>query len=229
MLLTSTYYSHMPNQQYATHAPIRSSPLREPSANAGASLFDFSMASQHSEKETTQSQRVYKANPVMQTRDAATKRRRDMFFKRVQNNREEKKWESRGEQLQQLDFVSERKRWEMRKAREAPAVVEEIEDDLLSDATLPDSSNNAPQLEPGMTEAEYLLAQEEYELQQLIASMDTEECHTTMPQQHYGSDDEEYDQIFMDCATNIDTEYQHQSQGQHEGYKDVDDMDMTDD
>lgn len=44
-------------------------------------------------------QRAFKPNPVMQTRDAATKRRRDMFFKRVQNGREDKKWEARGEQV----------------------------------------------------------------------------------------------------------------------------------
>ena len=101
MLLSSTHYSHMPSQHYATHAPIRSSPLRERSANAGAGLFDFSMALQDSENQPNQSQRAFKANPVLQTRDAATKRRRDMFFKRVQNNREDKKWESRGEQVHQ--------------------------------------------------------------------------------------------------------------------------------
>jgi len=102
MLLTSTYYSHMPAQHYATHAPVRSSPLRERSANAGAGLFDFSMEPQTSEKQSAQLQRTYKANPAMQTRDAATKRRRDLFFKRVQDNREDKKWESRGEQVRGL-------------------------------------------------------------------------------------------------------------------------------
>ena len=50
-------------------------------------------------KQTPQPQRAYKPNPALQTRDAATKRRRDLFFKRVQNSREEKKWESRGEQV----------------------------------------------------------------------------------------------------------------------------------
>ena len=89
----------MPNQHFATHAPIRSSPLRERSTNAGTYLFDFSMASQQDESQRPQPQRVHKANPVMQTRDAATKRRREMFFKRIQNNREDKKWESRGEQV----------------------------------------------------------------------------------------------------------------------------------
>ena len=98
MLLTSTYFSHMPNQHYATHAPVRSSPLRERSVNAGTGLFDFNTMSQQTEKQPP-IQRAYKANPIVQTRDATTKRRRDMFFKRVQNNREDRKWESRGEQV----------------------------------------------------------------------------------------------------------------------------------
>lgn len=104
MLLASTQHSYMPNQHLATYAPTRSSPLRERSANAGAGLFDFSVMSQHSENQTAQSRRVFKANPVMQTRDAATKRRRDLFFKRVQNNRDDKKWESRGEQVRHTSF-----------------------------------------------------------------------------------------------------------------------------
>lgn len=62
-------------------------------------MFDFNMMSQQNEKQPQQPQRAFKANPMLQTRDAATKRRRDMFFKRVQNNREDKKWESRGEQV----------------------------------------------------------------------------------------------------------------------------------
>ena len=53
-------------------------------------------------------QRAFKANPVMQTRDATTKRRRDMFFKRVQNNRDDKKWESRGEQVREIDLHTSR-------------------------------------------------------------------------------------------------------------------------
>lgn len=89
----------MPSQHSATHAPVHSSPLREPFADAGAGLFDFNMESQHHEKSVPQPQRAHKFNPVLQTRDAATKRRRDMFFKRVQNHREEKKWESRGDQV----------------------------------------------------------------------------------------------------------------------------------
>lgn len=131
-------------------------------------------------------------------------------------------------QLQQLDFVSERKRWESKKAQEAPPEEHEIDDELLSEATLPQSSGSVPQPEPETTEADYLLAQEEYELQQLIASMEQEQGQALTPQQYYGSDDEDYDQIFMECATDVNTRYQQQPQLCDSGYKDVDDMDMTD-
>jgi hypothetical protein len=98
MMLTNHHYPQPSNQHYATHAPLRSSPLSERSANAPL-RFDFSMASQSNQDNTPTAQRAFKPNPLMQTRDAATKRRRDMFFKRVQNSRDDKKWETRGEQV----------------------------------------------------------------------------------------------------------------------------------
>jgi hypothetical protein len=129
-------------------------------------------------------------------------------------------------QLQQLDFVSERKRWESKKAQEAPPEEDEFDDELLSDATLPQSSSSAPQDEPEMSEAEYVLAQEEYELQRLIAAMEQEQNQDATPHQHYGSDDEDYDQIFMECAANVDTWHQQQPQSHYNDH--ADDMDMTD-
>jgi hypothetical protein len=81
-----------------------------------------------------------------------------------------------------------------------------------------------------MTEAEYILAQEEYELQELIASMESEQSQDSIPQ-HYGSDDEDYDQIFMEYAPDIDLQSQQPHQVQTGGcgnMDDSDDMDMTD-
>ncbi|KAF2846267.1 hypothetical protein T440DRAFT_432871 [Plenodomus tracheiphilus IPT5] len=227
MMLTSTYYTpSMPH--YSAYAPPRSSPLSERSANTAPRTFDFSMGSPN-EKKPTMPHRAYKANPVMQTRDAATKRRRDMFFKRVQNGREDKKWEARGEQIQQLDFVSERKRWEAEKARQAPPEEHEIEEDLIDDATLPElpQPRSAPQPESWMTEADWVAAQEEYELQQLIASMEPENDTAS---HHYGSDDVDYDSIFMECATSSNEQHQYQPQHTYSGSNDMDmmDMDMTD-
>ena len=97
MIATGFYPQHF-------HMPSRPSPLSERSANATPHPFQFSMPmpAQTDQKSLTALQRAYKPNPVVQTRDAATKRRRDMFFKRVQRDREDKKWEARGEQVRVL-------------------------------------------------------------------------------------------------------------------------------
>jgi hypothetical protein len=100
MLLTSSFFMPPQQQQYYNpYTPPRSSPLSERSANVTPRLFDFGMDSQSNNQKSPTPQRAFKPNPVIQTRDAATKRRRDMFFKRVQNGREDKKWEARGEQV----------------------------------------------------------------------------------------------------------------------------------
>jgi hypothetical protein len=186
MMLTSSLFMPPQQQYYSPYTPPRSSPLSERSSNVAPRLFDFGMTSHSNNMKSPTPQRAFKPNPVIQTRDAATKRRRDMFFKRVQNGREDKKWESRGEQvsetkrsshhpetnpdqIQQLDFVSERKRWEAEKARQAPPEEDEM---VEEDAPLPEWTMNTPQPTQEMTEADYVAAQEEFELQQLIASME---------------------------------------------------------
>ena len=130
-------------------------------------------------------------------------------------------------QIQQLDFVSERKRWEAEKARQAPPENDDIDEEALEDATLPELAYYAPQFTLEMSEVDRIAAQEEYELQQLIASMEQE---SDTRSQHYGSDDEDYDTIFMECTTSLDEDYQQPLQRAHAGFEDADvmDMDMTD-
>lgn len=85
---------------------------------------------------------------------------------------------------------------------------------------------NAPQTEREMTEAEYVLAQEEYELQALVAAMEEEQGHEDPASQQYGSDDEDYDRIFEECTTGV---FEQQSSGGADfGIHDPDAMDMTD-
>lgn len=94
MLTASSYY---PQNIYM---PLRPSPLSERSANVVPRAFHFDMTSQTPAENKAQiPQRAFKPNPVVQTRDAATKRRRDMFFRRVQKDRDDKKWNARGEQV----------------------------------------------------------------------------------------------------------------------------------
>ncbi|RMZ66279.1 hypothetical protein GMOD_00005367 [Pyrenophora seminiperda CCB06] len=261
MILTSSFYPQHPMPHYAAYTPPRPSPLSPRAAAAAAAPALFTMSSPIREKPPADMMlgggggqshvhhhhhRAYKTNPMlqMQTRDVATKRRRDMFFKRVQTKREDKKWEARGEQIQQLDFVAERRRWEAEKARQAPRENEEdgfIEEEvLLEDADdaaaaaggLP-HQQHAPLFEAGMTEADWVAAQEEYEVQQLVASMEQESHGPSSPSQHYGSDDDDYDAIFMECAMGVGNEpfqHQHQHQQQAQAAFDTDmDMDMDTD
>lgn len=74
-----------------------------------------------------------------------------------------------------------------------------------------------------MTEADYIAAQEEYELQQLIASMEQEPDTRS---QHYGSDDEDYDSIFMECAMTQESQHLQHSQTAPNGFQSEDQMDM---
>lgn len=101
-----------------------------------------------------------------------------------------------------------------------------MDEGLLSDARPLQSSHEKTRSEPMMTEADHILAQEEQELQQLIALMEQEQSQESVPQQ-YGSDDEDYDQIFMQCETDVELQYQHQTQAARNEFGDVDDMDMT--
>ena len=71
----------------------------------------------------------------------------------------------------------------------------------------------------------WVLAQEEQELQELLAAMEAEPQIMDDVSQHYGSDDDDFDSIFMECAMNSDL----MEQGRPAiTSSDPDDMDMTD-
>jgi hypothetical protein len=133
-------------------------------------------------------------------------------------------------QIQQLDFVSERKRWEAEKARQAPPEDDAMVEEVVEDASLPEWTSHIPQSTQELTEADYVAAQEEYELQQMIAAMEQQDQENDAASQHFGSDDEDYDQLFMDCSTMTNQYYQQQPQPSSFGFADTDamDMDMTD-
>jgi hypothetical protein len=131
-------------------------------------------------------------------------------------------------QVQQLDFISERKRWEAAKARQAPPEDDDMIEEFTEDAPLPKGTNVPAQRAPEMTEADYVAAQEEHELQHLIASMEQEACDNDAASQHFGSDDEDYDELLLECAAAADQQYQQQHPSL--SFEDVVpmDVDMTD-
>lgn len=123
--------------------------------------------------------------------------------------------------------MSDQKRWEAEKARQAPELRDEYIESLVEDvASASHSQHSEAQPEQEMTEEEYILAQEEYELQALIAAMEEEQNQQDSTSQHYGSDDEDYDQIFRECMAD-DVARETSSDARH-AFLDPDAMDMTD-
>jgi protein-tyrosine-phosphatase len=102
-----------------------------------------------------------------------------------------------------------------------------IEENLVADdiqnSWPPHTQSNASEQE--MEEADYVLSQEENELQALIALMEEREQQDSASQ-HYGSDDEDYDQIFMECTA--DAEWPPSDPATNRNDNDTDAMDMTD-
>lgn len=150
-----------------------------------------------------------------------------MFFRKVQNDREDRKWEARGEQLERIDFFSNQKQWEAAKAQEAPQDYEEFDEGLLEELASSQQESTSAQLEQQqeMSEADWILAQEEQELQELLAAMEEEQQVQDDVSQHYGSDDDDFDSIFMECAMNSDLMEQTPAAYTR---SDPDAMDMTD-
>ncbi|KAF2117657.1 hypothetical protein BDV96DRAFT_644008 [Lophiotrema nucula] len=199
-MMLATY----PQYQQPSFTPSRPSPLSPLSDRHVNALpqFSFRMGAQSQEEKKPVPQRAFKPNPVMQNRDQVTRRRRDMFFKRVQQDRDDKKWEARGDQIQRLDFVSEQKKWEAAKARQAQQMGDEyVDEELYNEMTSSQQHIDASESQQGLSEADYVLQQEERDLQDLIALIEQEDSQRETASQHYGSDDDDYDSIFMECTS----------------------------
>ena len=116
--------------------------------------------------------------------------------------------------------MNEQRRWEADKARRAPQL-----DDEMIEEELNEFMESEPQ---EMDEADYVLAQEEQEMQELIASMEAEQADAS---QNYGSDDEDYDQLFKEYAWNMQhpspQQHQHVHQDTRISGTDMDAMDMS--
>ncbi|KAK2625067.1 hypothetical protein QTJ16_005436 [Diplocarpon rosae] len=197
-------------------------------------------------RDSTYSRRQSKPNPLMIGRangDEGRETRRKLFLKRVRDGSEEKKWKDRGgdEEIMRCLWVAEERRRGERRQREAMGIEGPPEEDEELEQTR--------DLDELM--AEEVATSEERELEALLGSMkykdqddtcgstfsndtnmlsgDTIHDTATSPQYQelletsYGSDDEEYDNIFMDV---IQGESQISSQQHPSRY--ANDQDMMD-
>lgn len=157
-------------------------------------------------------------------------------MQRVSRDRDDRRWADRGEQLMRLDFSRERRMWEAEKARSAPPeAFDWSELDAADDAyalsgqsagtaELPSASQagvNAMEVNPEeeQLEAEMVRLEEEREMEELLALMEEEEH--TRASSTYGSDDDDYDGLFMELVN--------QNQGEHYAspVAQEDEMDMS--
>lgn len=180
-------------------------------------------------KEIPFSRRPTKANPLMH-RDAKDGRetRRKLFLKRVRDSSSEKRYGGEEEMMRRI-WVAEERRWEEERRAEAMGVevraedaYEEVENGYGDEDLVEEVARDEAEWEAflGMMEEQSQQGQHHYQ-----------EEHGDTP---YGSDDEEYDDIFMDVileesrtASQLQQEQEQQPQHEGQSHADIDMMDMS--
>nr|OQO24477.1 hypothetical protein B0A51_07207 [Rachicladosporium sp. CCFEE 5018] len=170
------------------------------------------------------SQRAIKRAPVA-TGDALKEKRRKMFLNKVKDSRDDARYEKMGDDIQRLEFVREQKRWEAEQAQSAPVeTMEESDEDLMGweaddqaprpSLDLPMYTNAGPNFHVPTSspeaEAEMIAMREQEELDALLDFLPEQNIHhptenpdhpsggDEMMSEHFGSDDEGFDEMFDD-------------------------------
>ena len=131
--------------------------------------------------------REVKKNPLMRNGEEGREMRRKLFLKRVKEGGEEKRWMKRGgdeEMARKVYFLEERREKE-RVRREVGWVSGGLDEEIEEEE------------EMEMEEVDEVLRREQEELEVLVRERECEEIGAG-GETPYGSDEEEYDDIFMD-------------------------------
>ncbi|SLM40919.1 hypothetical protein LPUS_11775 [Lasallia pustulata] len=145
----------------------------------------------------TQARRRATFDPRFQRKDTEPARRRDLFLKRVKQSGDDRRWESRAEQILRRDFLAQQRDWEAdlaRSAPNAPAASDDEDMDMEKAATL-GQAQSADNL------MEEVLSREEQELEALISLMERDDRAAKDREgatADYGSEEEDYDRLFME-------------------------------
>ncbi|KAM0715467.1 hypothetical protein Q7P37_008965 [Cladosporium fusiforme] len=235
-MLATSYRPQTPHQHYPHHQseflPKIPSPLSPRSANIYGRqqqpLFmsgDLAKAQTQNSTPVPYSKRAIKRAPAV-SQDALKERRRGMFLKKVREGRDDKRFQSHGEDIMRLDFVQRQKQWEAEQARSAPLMLSDAPEEEEEEFTLPMSSNHstmqfsAPstQWQATQEEADAAAQRENEELEALLSFLPGEDVSQPQAQyqdvnysqlsqaqqadeqmsEHFGSDDDDYDALFSD-------------------------------
>ncbi|MCJ1308406.1 hypothetical protein MMC25_002059 [Agyrium rufum] len=145
-----------------------------------------------------------KFNILRKNKDEERVKRRDAFLGRVKQRSEQQRWHLRGDQIARSDYLGQQKRWEEEQARtmaDLPACPDS--DDLVEEDKMSQSSQNS------QSYYQDILSQEE-QLEAIYSSLsgqkgkDAEQERDDDMTTEYGDDDDEYQQLFLDYASEIE-------------------------
>ncbi|MCJ1350969.1 MAG: hypothetical protein MMC33_000951 [Icmadophila ericetorum] len=130
-------------------------------------------------------------------KDAERDKRRDLFLKGVRERSEDKRWETRVDQVEMREFREAQQRFEKNLLRSAPEVSNEPdEEDMIMD-------------DQATFEQEFL-SQQEQELEAMFSALDNEQQDWYQDRPHsptdYGSDDEQYDRLLLEMVNQTEVE-----------------------
>jgi hypothetical protein len=151
-------------------------------------------------RESVYSKRQTKKNPILRSAEDGRETRRKLFLKRVKEERDERRFGGRGDdEMMRRIWVAESRRWDesLRREGDAEILAEEAMDegDVEEDAGIVDE---VLQWEERELEAYLGMVEDQSQApgsQRVDDGMEAVEVRHETP---YGSDEEEYDDIFMD-------------------------------
>ncbi|KAL1857837.1 hypothetical protein Plec18170_003061 [Paecilomyces lecythidis] len=137
--------------------------------------------------------------------EAARAKRRDMFLNRVKRDREAGRLDARGEQLMMMEYMAEQKQWDEIMSRRADGILREYgldgEEDEV-EVEVEEGGNVGDEADVYALD-EYI--SQEHEMEEALEELAPQNVPSSPRSERdsfYGDDD--YDDIFMDLADNVD-------------------------
>ncbi|KKZ65375.1 hypothetical protein EMCG_08794 [[Emmonsia] crescens] len=167
-------------------------------------------------------------NPAAQIarQNGSREKRRDMFLNRVKRDRDEGRFEARGEQVQRINYLAQQRRYQEAIARSAPdfgPMMEEVEggvDKMVFDEGgqgmgLGWKGDRGDGVEDELILEEFISQEEEYQafLEELERSREDEQQSQQCPPSSQYDDEEDYENIFADLLDDDHHRHQHHQNG----------------
>jgi len=174
-------------------------------------------------KQESFAKRPVKRNPLIHRSGDSRETQRKLFLKKVREDSENKRWEARGgdDEMMRTIWLAEQRRRAERIAREAEYVPPSQEEEAME-------LGNSPGLQDEMVDE--VIQRENEEIEALISLLESNGTHLSQSPQDsatdtpYGSDEEEYDNLFMEV---INEESHIQQGSRQENLENNDTMDMS--